>query len=590
MSNKSNVYNIELFKRLLTYVRFYNKIFIISISSVFGLSVFGALRPVVLEKIVDENLTQYNYDFFPQYILIMVLLLILEVFCNYSFIYNAGLLGQSVVKDIRVKLFNHIQNFKMKYYDKSSVGILITRTVTDMERIADIFGQGLFMILSDILKMLIVAIVMINMNWELSLIVFISLPFILLATKIFQKYMKSAFDEVRNEVANLNSFVQERVTGINVLQLFAREKVEYEKFKKINERHKKAWLKTVWYNSIFFPVAEIFSSLTLGLVVWYGGMNTVLENTASLGELTAFIMMIPMLFRPLYQIANKFNTLLMGMVAAERVFKILDTESSINDIGIKIADSIKGKIIYKNVYFSYNKSEKVIENFNLEIHAGTTNAIVGATGSGKSTIIKLLNRFYNLDKGSIYIDDINIEEYKISSLRKNIGFVSQDVHLFSDTILNNITLKNKDIPFLRVKNAAKEIQIDGFISGLPEGYNYNVRERGAGISTGQRQLISFLRAYIKDPQILILDEATSSIDTDSELLIQNAIEKITKNRTSIIIAHRLSTIMKADNIIVMDKGKIVEQGTHSSLIVNKDGFYKKLYDAQLKKEGSLIIN
>ena len=590
MSNKTNVYNIELFKRLLTYVRFYNKIFIISIFSVFGLSVFGALRPVVLEKIVDENLTQYNYDFFPQYILIMVLLLILEVFCNYSFIYNAGLLGQSVVKDIRVKLFNHIQNFKMKYYDKSSVGILITRTVTDMERIADIFGQGLFMILSDILKMLIVSIVMINMNWELSLIVFISLPFILLATKIFQKYMKSAFDEVRNEVANLNSFVQERVTGINVLQLFAREKVEYEKFKKINERHKKAWLKTVWYNSIFFPVAEIFSSLTLGLVVWYGGMNTVLENTASLGELTAFIMMIPMLFRPLYQIANKFNTLLMGMVAAERVFKILDTESSINDIGVKIADSIKGEIRYKNVYFSYNKSEKVIENFNLEIQAGTTNAIVGATGSGKSTIIKLLNRFYNLDKGNIYIDDINIEEYKISSLRKNIGFVSQDVHLFSDTILNNITLKNMDIPFLRVKNAAKEIQIDGFISGLPEGYNYNVRERGAGISTGQRQLISFLRAYIKDPQILILDEATSSIDTDSELLIQNAIEKITKNRTSIIIAHRLSTIMKADNIIVMDKGKIVEQGTHSSLIVNKDGFYKKLYDAQLKKEGSLITN
>ena len=588
MSNKTNVYNIELFKRLLTYVRFYNKIFIISIFSVFGLSVFGALRPVILEKIVDENLTQYNYDFFPQYILIMVLLLILEVFCNYSFIYNAGLLGQSVVKDIRVKLFNHIQNFKMKYYDKSSVGILITRTVTDMERIADIFGQGLFMILSDILKMLIVSIVMINMNWELSLIVFISLPFILLATKIFQKYMKSAFDEVRNEVANLNSFVQERVTGINVLQLFAREKVEYEKFKKINERHKKAWLKTVWYNSIFFPVAEIFSSLTLGLVVWYGGMNTVLENTASLGELTAFIMMIPMLFRPLYQIANKFNTLLMGMVAAERVFKILDTESSINDIGVKIADSIKGEIRYKNVYFSYNKSEKVIDNFNLEIQAGTTNAIVGATGSGKSTIIKLLNRFYNLDKGNIYIDDINIEEYKISSLRKNIGFVSQDVHLFSDTILNNITLKNMDIPFLRVKNAAKEIQIDGFISGLPEGYNYNVRERGAGISTGQRQLISFLRAYIKDPQILILDEATSSIDTDSELLIQNAIEKITKNRTSIIIAHRLSTIMKADNIIVMDKGKIVEQGTHSSLIVNKDGFYKKLYDAQLKKEGSLI--
>ena len=590
MTNKTKVYNIELFKRLLEYVKSYNNIFIVSVFSVVGLSVFGALRPVVLKKIVDENLTQSSYDFFLEYILLMALLLVMEVLSNYSFIYNAGFLGQSVVKDIRVKLFNHIQKFKMKYYDKSSVGILITRAVTDMERIADIFGQGLFMILSDILKMLIVAIVMITMNWELSIIVFISLPFILLATKVFQKYMKLAFDEVRNEVANLNSFVQERVTGINILQLFAREKVEYEKFKLINERHKKAWLKTVWYNSIFFPVAEIFSSLTLGLVVWYGGMNTVLDNTASLGELTAFIMMIPMLFRPLNQIANKFNTLLMGMVAAERVFKILDTESKIKDNGLKIADNIMGKIKYENVHFSYNSSEKVIEDFNLEIKAGTTNAIVGATGSGKSTIIKLLNRFYEINEGEIYIDDINIKNYKISSLRKNIGFVSQDVHLFSDSILNNITLKNSKIPFLRVKNAAKEIQIDDFISSLPEGYNYNVRERGVGISTGQRQLISFLRAFIKNPQILVLDEATSSIDTDSELLIQNAIEKITKDRTSIIIAHRLSTIMKADNIIVMDKGKIVECGKHSDLIIDKNGYYKKLYDAQLKKERSALVN
>ena len=590
MSKKVDIYNIGLFKRLLRYIKSYKHIFIISIFSVFGLSIFGALRPVILEKIVDENLTQYSFDFFLQYILLMVLLLVLEVISNYSFIFNAGILGQSVVKDIRVKLFNHIQAFKMKYYDKSSIGILITRTVTDMERIADIFGQGLFMILSDILKMLIVAIVMITMNWELSLIVFISLPFILLATKVFQKYMKLAFDEVRNEVANLNSFVQERVTGISILQLFAREKIEFEKFKKINERHKKAWLKTVWYNSIFFPVAEIFSSLTLGLVVWYGGMNTVLDNTASLGELTAFIMMIPMLFRPLYQIANKFNTLIMGMVAAERVFNILDTESSIQDNGLKTAHNIKGKISYKNVDFSYNPEEKVIKNFNLEIQPGSTNAIVGATGSGKSTIIKLLNRFYDLNQGEIYIDDVNVKQYSISSLRKNIGFVSQDVHLFSDTILNNITLKNNKIPFLRVKDAAKEIEIDDFISSLPEGYNYNVRERGISLSTGQRQLISFLRAYIKNPQILVLDEATSSVDTDSELLIQNAIDQITKNRTSIIIAHRLSTIMKADNIIVMDKGKIVESGTHRELVINEDGHYKKLYDAQLKKEAVLIKN
>ena len=590
MSSKTKVYNFKLFKRLLNYIKSYRYIFLISIISVFGLSIFGALRPVILEKIVDENLTASNYDFFLEYIIIMVTLLVLEVASNYSFIFNAGLLGQSVVKDIRVKLFDHIQDFKMKYYDKSSVGILITRTVTDMERIADIFGQGLFMIISDILKMLIVAIVMIYMNWELSLIVFISLPFILLATKIFQKYMKLAFDEVRNEVANLNSFVQERVTGMNVLQLFAREKIELEKFKQINERHKKAWLKTVWYNSIFFPVAEIFSSLTLGLVVWYGGMNTILDNTASIGELTAFIMMIPMLFRPLNQIANKFNTLLMGMVAAERVFNILDTDSLILDRGSKNADTINGKIKYENVNFSYNQGEKIIEDLNVEINPGSKNAIVGATGSGKSTIIKLLNRFYELDSGSIYIDNINIKDYSISSLRRNIAFVSQDVHLFSDSILNNITLQNNNISFLRVKDAAKDIEIDDFISSLPNGYNYNVKERGVGLSTGQRQLISFLRAYIKNPQILVLDEATSSIDTDSELLIQKAIEKITENRTSIIIAHRLSTIMKADNIIVMDGGKIVETGTHDDLLKNINGHYQKLYQAQLKKENKYILN
>ena len=590
MSSKTKVYNFKLFKRLLKYIKSYRYIFVISIISVFGLSVFGALRPVILEKIVDENLTASNYDFFLEYIILMVALLVLEVASNYSFIFNAGLLGQSVVKDIRVKLFDHIQDFKMKYYDKSSVGILITRTVTDMERIADIFGQGLFMIISDILKMLIVAIVMIYMNWELSLIVFLSLPFILLATKIFQKYMKLAFDEVRNEVANLNSFVQERVTGMNVLQLFAREKIELEKFKQINERHKKAWLKTVWYNSIFFPVAEIFSSLTLGLVVWYGGMNTIMDNTASIGELTAFIMMIPMLFRPLNQIANKFNTLLMGMVAAERVFNILDTDSLIQDRGSKNADTIDGKIKYENVNFSYNEGEKIIEDLNLEINPGSKNAIVGATGSGKSTIIKLLNRFYELDSGSIYIDNINIKDYSISSLRRNIAFVSQDVHLFSDTILNNITLQNNNISFLRVKDAAKEIEIDDFISSLPNGYNYNVKERGVGLSTGQRQLISFLRAYIKNPQILVLDEATSSIDTDSELLIQKAIEKITENRTSVIIAHRLSTIMKADNIIVMDGGKIVEAGTHRDLLKNINGHYQKLYQAQLKKENKYILN
>ena len=583
MSEKIKVYNIKLLKRLFTFTKDYYQNSLVAFFSVIGLSVFAALRPLVIEKIVDDNLVAQTKFMFFEYALLLLLLLLMEVFSNYLFIYNAGVLGQSVVKDIRVKLFNHIQNFKLKYYDDSSVGILITRTVTDMERIADIFGQGLFLIISDLLKMLIVSSVMIYMNIELSLIVFLALPFILFATKVFQKYMKKAFEEVRNEVANLNSFVQERITGINVVKLFAREEVEYKNFKTINERHKKAWLKTVWYNSIFFPFAEIFSSLTLGLVVWYGGMSIVLENTSSIGELTAFIMMIPMLFRPLNQIANKFNTLLMGMVAAERVFKILDKNEKIKDSGNKKTYTLKGKIHYKNVNFSYKKNINVLKSFNLNIKPGTVNAIVGPTGSGKSTVIKLLNRFYEIDSGEIMIDEIKIQEYSISSLRKNIGFISQDVHLFSDTILNNIVLYDKKITLENVKKAANDIQINDFIESLPGGYNYNVLERGVGLSTGQRQLISFLRVYIKNPQILVLDEATSSIDTESEILIQNAIKNITKNRTSIIIAHRLSTIYNADNIIVMKMGKIVEEGKHNELLKIKNGIYKKLYDSELKK-------
>ena len=583
MKEKTKVYNVALFKRLLYYIYPYKLFFSVCIFSVLGISIFGALRPVVLEKIVDQNLTAQISDGFLYYIILIGILLICEVISNYLFIYYASWLGQSVVKDIRVKLFNHILNFKMKYYDKSSVGILITRAVTDMERIADIFGQGLFMIFSDILKMLIVGIVMIMMNWKLSLIVFATLPLILIATKFFQKYMKTAFDQVRTEVANLNSFVQERVTGMKVLQLFAREEIEYLKFKEINERHKKAWLKTVWYNSIFFPVAEILSSLTLGVVVWYGGMNNILDNSTSLGELTAFIMMIPMMFRPLNQIANKFNTLLMGMVAAERVFKVLDTDSNINESGNKIANNLRGDIQFKNINFSYNESETVLKSISFEIKAGTTTAIVGSTGAGKSTIINLINRFYEINSGDILIDGINIKEFTLSSLRDQIGFVSQDVHLFSDTILHNITLNNSNISFDQVKRASTEIGVHDFIITLPNGYNYNVRERGIMLSTGQRQLISFLRAYITNPRILILDEATSSIDTDSEILIQKAIEKMTDDRTSLVIAHRLSTIRNADNIIVMNLGEIVEQGTHEELLKIK-GYYKKLYDTQLKSQ------
>ncbi|MDG1219560.1 MAG: ABC transporter ATP-binding protein, partial [Flavobacteriaceae bacterium] len=479
-------------------------------------------------------------------------------------------------------LYNHIINFKMKYYDRSSVGVLITRSVTDMERIADIFGQGLFMIFSDILKMLIVGIVMILMNWELSIIVFLTLPLILFATKIFQRYMKVAFEEVRTEVSNLNSFVQERVTGMKILQLFTREEVEFENFKKINARHKNGWLKTVWYNSIFFPIAEILSSLTLGVIVWYGGINIITDKTASIGELTAFIMMIPMMFRPLNQIANKFNTLLMGMVAAERVFKVIDTNSNIIDEGEILVNTFNGDVSFKNVNFSYVPNTQVLNQISFNIKKGSTVAIVGSTGAGKTSVINLLNRFYEIDSGEISIDGINIKDYKLSNLRKNIGIVLQDVFLFSDSIFNNITLKDESISLNEVKLAAKQIGVHDFIMSLPNNYYYNVKERGIMLSSGQRQLIAFLRVYVSDPQILILDEATSSIDSTSEVLIQNATEKLTKNRTSLIIAHRLATIKKANNIIVIDSGNIIEQGSHKELISNKDGYYKKLYDVQFQ--------
>lgn len=582
MNKKENILNIYLFKRLLTFVSPYYYIFISSLFSVFGLAIFGALRPVVLEKVLDENISQGVSDGFLQLIFLMAILLLFEVISNYLFIYFAGLLGQSVVKDIRVLLYKHIINFKMKYYDKSSVGVLITRSVTDMERIADIFGQGLFMIFSDILKMLIVGIVMILMNWELSIIIFLTLPLILFATKIFQRFMKVAFEEVRSEVSNLNSFVQERVTGMKILQLFTREEVEFENFKKINTRHKNGWLKTVWYNSIFFPIAEILSSLTLGIIVWYGGINIITDNTASIGELTAFIMMIPMMFRPLNQIANKFNTLLMGMVAAERVFKVIDTNSKIIDNGEILVNTFKGDICFKNVNFSYVPNTQVLNNISFNIKKGSTVAIVGSTGAGKTSVINLLNRFYEINSGEISIDGINIKDYKLSNLRKNIGIVLQDVFLFSDSIFNNITLKDDTISLDQVKLAAKQIGVHDFIMSLPNNYYYNVKERGIMLSSGQRQLIAFLRVYVSDPQILILDEATSSIDSKSEILIQNATEKLTKNRTSLIIAHRLATIKKANNIIVMDSGNIIEQGSHKELISNLDGYYKKLYDVQFQ--------
>lgn len=582
------IFDVSLFRRLLDYIKPYRGIFTLSLVCVVGLALFGALRPYVLREAIDSQIALKKLDGFFVYIIIMLVLLVLEVVSQLLFIYYASWLGQSVVRDIRIKLFKHMLRFKMTYFDKSSVGVLITRAVTDMERIADIFGQGLFMIFSDILKMLVVAGFMLFLNVKLSLIVFSTLPIIIIATRIFQKYMKQAFEDVRTEISNLNSFVQERITGMKILQLFTREDTEYKNFKAINERHKKGWLRTVWYNSIFFPVAEFVSSLTMALVILAGGFDAVSINPGtSVGELIAFTMYIPLLFRPLNQIANKFNTLQMGMVAADRVFKVLDTDSQIDDSGKEIVNQFRGDIQLRDVRFSYVQGEEVLKGISVDISAGETVAIVGATGAGKSTIINLLNRFYDIDSGTIEIDAKDIKNMSLESLRNQIAVVLQDVFLFADTILNNITLGNEYITEADVIAAAKTIGIHDFISSLPGGYQYNVKERGVMLSSGQRQLISFLRAYVTNPSILILDEATSSVDTYTEQLMQDATDAITTGRTSIIIAHRLATIQQADKIIVLDAGKIVEVGTHKSLLQKENGYYKNLYEVQfLKAEAS----
>lgn len=580
---KEKLFNTSLFKRLMVYIKPYKWTFVGLMISVVLLAIFGAIRPYILQQAIDNNIEKKLVEGFLPYIILMGGILLLEVIFQLLFIYYASWLGQNVVKDVRTKLFNYILSFRMKYFDNSSVGVLITRSVTDMERIADIFGEGFFMIFRDLLTMLVVASVMIFMNWKLSVIVFLMLPIILYATRLFQKYMKKAFEEVRNEVSNLNSFVQERLTGMKILQLFTREDTEYKKFKEINERHQNAWLKTVFYNSVFFPIAELSSSITIGLVAWYGGLDLILRNESTLGDLTAFIMMIPMLFRPLRQIADKFNTLQMGMVAADRVFKVLDTTSHIDNNGTVEIGHLKGNIDFKKVYFNYVEDEPVLKGISFSVKPGETVALVGATGAGKSTIINLLNRFYDIQQGEILVDHINIKDINLPSLRRQIAVVLQDVFLFADTILSNITLNNDSITEEQVHEAAKQIGIHDFIMSLPDGYHYNVKERGTMLSSGQRQLISFLRAYVTNPSVLVLDEATSSVDSYSEQLIQNATEKITKGRTSIVIAHRLATVKKADRIIVMDNGEIVEEGTHNELLNKQNGYYKNLYEVQFMK-------
>ncbi|WP_276978331.1 ABC transporter ATP-binding protein [Flavobacterium filum] len=578
-------FDTKLFKRILIYTKPYQWLFRGVIIWAIGLSVFAALRPYLLKKTVDDYIQTQDKEGLLVYILLMGFILLMEVLSQFYFVYWANWLGQDIVRDIRVKLFQHMLRFKMKYYDNSPVGQLVTRSVSDIEAIARIFSQGLFMIISDLMKMVAVIIVMFFMNWKLSWIAILAMPILIYATRIFQLKMKVAFEEVRTQVANLNTFVQERVTGMKIVQLFSREQIEYEKFKEINDKHNKAWIKTVWYNSIFFPIADLVTYLTLALVIYFGGLSLVEgDTTTSFGDLFTYTMLIGMLFNPLRQIADKFNEMQMGMIAANRVFHILDIEEQVQQEGTETAPHFEGKLSFQNVHFSYIEGEEIIKGINLEVNPGETIAIVGSTGAGKSTIINLLNRFYEIQSGTISIDGKDIKSFELKSLRKQIAVVLQDVFLFADTILNNITLDNPSISREDVITAAQKIGVHDFIMSLPNGYDYNVKERGVMLSSGQRQLIAFLRAYVSNPSILILDEATSSIDSYSEELIQQATEKITKGRTSIVIAHRLATVINADKIIVMDQGKIVEQGKHADLVNKENGVYKSLYDAQFVNE------
>lgn len=578
-------FDFKMFRRLLEYTNVYKWTFYFVALAAILLSVVGVLRPYLLQLTIDEGIVPQNMEMVTFYVLLMAGILLLEVLFQFCFIYFANLLGQDVVRDLRTDLFEHMLQFKMKYFDKSAVGRLVTRAVSDIETIASIFSQGLFMIISDLLKMLVVLGFMFYQSWRLTLLVLVVLPFILYATRIFQIKMKSAFEIVRAEVANLNTFVQERITGMKIVQLFSRELTEYQKFQEINDKHRKGWIKTVWYNSIFFPIAEMSTSVTIGLIVWYGGLRVMSGSEAiTLGVIVAFIQLTQMLFTPLRQIADKFNTLQMGMVAANRVFGILDTKATIPDNGTIEVEHLKGEISFNNVRFGYVENEEVLKGVSFKAQPGETIAIVGATGAGKSTVINLLNRSYEITGGEILIDGINIEEMTLKSLRAQIAIVLQDVFLFADTIANNITLNDPDISEEDVMAAAKQIGVHEFISSLPGGYHYNVKERGVMLSSGQRQLIAFLRAYVSNPSILVLDEATSSIDSYSEHLIQKATDKITKGRTSIVIAHRLATVKKADKILVMDAGKIVEVGTHEELLKKENGYYKNLYEVQFLTE------
>lgn len=581
-------FSFELLKRILSYSKPYKKLFFLAVTLTLLLSSLAIVRPLLINRMLNcigaVNPSDAGYmpdsdkiSFINYMGLLLIGVLLTEALLQFTNIYVTNLLGQNIVKDLRLQVYTHILKLKNTYFDNTPVGTLVTRAISDIESLSDVFSQGFIVICGDILMLVIFITAMLMKNWAVALVTLSTIPLLLIATNLFKNGVKKTFTEVRNAVASLNAFTNEHISGMRIVQLFNREKIEYEKFKEINEKHKVANIRSIWYYSVFFPVVEILSAVSIALFVWFAGLKSN-EYNLQLGDITFFIMMINMVFRPIRLLADRLNTLQMGVVASERVFKVIDTDEIISESGNVSAKNMKGKVEFKDVWFAYKETDYVIKGISFTINQGETVAIIGATGAGKSSIINLLSRFYEINKGQIFIDDVNVSDFKLNELRESVGVVLQDVFLFSDTILNNITLHNPNITEEQVIAAAKNIGIHDFIAGLPGGYHYNVKERGAMLSAGQRQLVAFVRAYVYNPPIFVLDEATSSIDLETEKLIQKASIELAKNRTSIIIAHRLSTIHHAEKIIVMDKGQVIEQGQTSELVDKVDGVYKKMLE------------
>lgn len=575
-----NAIDVSILRRIYRYLKPYQKQFYVAIFLTVLLALIAPVRPYLVQYTIDEFILKNNSNGLLMMVGVLFVALAFQTIVQYFHTVITNWLGQSAILDLRKLIFDHLISLRLKFFDNTPIGTLVTRAVSDLETIADVFSEGLIVIIGDILQIVVIVGVMLYIDWELTLISLTTIPFLLIATYIFKEKTKKAFQDVRTEVAKLNTFLQEHITGMRIIQIFVREDAEYNKFKDINRRHRKAHIKSVWYYSIFFPVVELMSATSIGILVWYGSKQ-VIDNQISLGIIISFIMYLNMLFRPIRELADKFNTLQMGMVSSERIFQLLDTQEQTVNKGEFKPENVKAEVEFKNVSFAYNVDQPVLKNISFKIESGKTLALVGATGAGKSSIINLLNRFYEINKGEILLDGVDVREYELSFLRSQIATVLQDVFLFSDTIEENIRLKNKSISSEEIIQAAKEVGAHDFIMRLPGGYQYNVMERGATLSVGQAQLISFIRALVYNPKILVLDEATSSVDTETEELIQLAIQKLMKSRTSIVIAHRLSTIQNADEIIVLDKGEIVEQGTHQELL-KQNGAYKKLYDLQFQ--------